>query len=97
MPLQPGDFIIAFSDGVTEALNEAGEEYIDDRLLASIERHRGLRARGPRENLLADVHSFAGAATPNDDRPSSWSATIGRGLTGARNAIECPQGATRGL
>ena len=26
--LQPGDFIIAFSDGVTEALNEAGEEYM---------------------------------------------------------------------
>src|SRR2546423_1460955 len=37
--LQPGDFIIAFSDGVTEALDVAGEEYTDERLLASIERH----------------------------------------------------------
>ncbi len=66
--LQPGDFIIAFSDGVTEALNEAGEEYMDDRLLASIERHRGLPPEALVANLLADVHSFAGDATPNDDQ-----------------------------
>jgi sigma-B regulation protein RsbU (phosphoserine phosphatase) len=65
--LQPGDFIIAFSDGVTEALNEAGEEYMDDRLLASIDRHRGLAPEALVASLLADVHSFAGAATPNDD------------------------------
>ena len=43
--LQPGDFIVAFSDGVTEAFNAAGEEFTDDRLLASIERHRGKRPR----------------------------------------------------
>jgi sigma-B regulation protein RsbU (phosphoserine phosphatase) len=66
--LQPGDFIIAFSDGVTEALNEADEEYMDDRLLASIERHRGLPPEALVANLLADVHSFAGDATPNDDQ-----------------------------
>jgi phosphoserine phosphatase RsbU/P len=65
--LQPGDFIIAFSDGVTEALNEAGEEYTDDRLLASIDRHRGLAPEALVASLLADVHAFAGAATPNDD------------------------------
>src|ERR1700681_459079 len=40
--LSPGDFIVAFSDGVTEALDVAGEEYMDERLLASIERHRSL-------------------------------------------------------
>ena len=30
--LEPGDLIVAFSDGVTEAMNEAGEEFSDDRL-----------------------------------------------------------------
>ena len=40
---------------------------MDDRLLASIERHRGLAPEALVANLLADVHSFAGAATPNDD------------------------------
>ena len=67
LTLEPGDFIIAFSDGVTEALNEAGEEYTDDRLLASIERHRGLAPEALVASLLADVHAFAGAATQNDD------------------------------
>jgi sigma-B regulation protein RsbU (phosphoserine phosphatase) len=65
--LLAGDFIIAFSDGVTEALNMAGEEYTDDRLLASIERHRGLAPDDLVAKLLADVHAFAGGATQNDD------------------------------
>ncbi len=67
--LRPGDFIVAFSDGVTEALDVAGEEYMDERLLASIERHRSL-IQNPEallEGLLADVKIFCGAATPNDD------------------------------
>src|SRR5262249_12099732 len=34
--LQPGDLIVAFSDGVTEALNPAGEEFTDDRLIACV-------------------------------------------------------------
>ena len=67
LTLQPGDFIIAFSDGVTEALDVAGEEYMDDRLLASIERHRLQEPDALVASLLADVHAFAGAATPNDD------------------------------
>src|SRR5262249_44664988 len=67
LTLEPGDFIIAFSDGVTEALNEAGDEYMDDRLLASIDRARGLAPDALVANLLADVHAFAGGATQNDD------------------------------
>src|SRR5438874_391376 len=34
--LKRGDIIVAFSDGVSEALNEAGEEFSDDRLLACL-------------------------------------------------------------
>src|SRR5437870_4756534 len=30
--LQPGDLIVAFSDGVSEAMNEAGDEFTDERL-----------------------------------------------------------------
>jgi len=65
--LAPGDFIVAFSDGVTEAFDAAGEEYTDDRLLASIERHRGKAPQSLLEGLLADVKTFAGEATQNDD------------------------------
>jgi sigma-B regulation protein RsbU (phosphoserine phosphatase) len=65
--LAPGDFIVAFSDGVTEAFNVAGDEYTDDRLLASIDRHRGKAPRALLDGLLADVKVFAGEATQNDD------------------------------
>jgi serine phosphatase RsbU (regulator of sigma subunit)/pSer/pThr/pTyr-binding forkhead associated (FHA) protein len=67
LTLAPGDFIVAFSDGVTEALNEAGEEYMDGRLLACIERHKARAPQEILEALLADVRTFAGDTAPNDD------------------------------
>lgn len=65
--LAPGDVIIAFSDGVSEALNEAGDEYTDERLLASVLAHRGKSPQALLDGLLADVHGFCGEATPSDD------------------------------
>jgi len=65
--LSPGDFIVAFSDGVTEAFDVAGEEYSDARLLESIARHRGKAPQDLIAALLADVKAFAGEATQNDD------------------------------
>jgi phosphoserine phosphatase RsbU/P len=65
--LSPGDLVIAFSDGVSEALNAAGDEYTDERLLASVETHRGLPPQALLDALLADVRGFCGEATPNDD------------------------------
>jgi serine phosphatase RsbU (regulator of sigma subunit) len=65
--LSPGDFIVAFSDGVTEAFDVAGEEYTDERLLASIERHRGKETQALLDGLLADIKIFTGEATQNDD------------------------------
>ena len=34
--LKPDDFLVAFTDGVSEALDPSGEKFGDDRLLASI-------------------------------------------------------------
>src|SRR4249920_3425498 len=41
LKLEPGDLIVLFSDGVTEAMNAADEEYTDDRLIACANAHRG--------------------------------------------------------
>ena len=65
--LEPGDVIIAFSDGVTEALNEAGDEYTDERLLAAVQTHRGKSPQKVLDALLADVQAFAHGATQSDD------------------------------
>ncbi|OFW15663.1 MAG: hypothetical protein A3H29_18410 [Acidobacteria bacterium RIFCSPLOWO2_02_FULL_67_21] len=67
LTLAPGDVVIAFSDGVSEALNEAGEEYGDARLLAAVEANRSRPPKELLEALLADVRGFCGRATQNDD------------------------------
>jgi len=70
LQLQPGDFIVAFSDGVTEAVNPAGDEYMDDRLIASITQHRAISTQSSEqflERLLADVRTFCSGEMPRDD------------------------------
>src|SRR5262249_3935017 len=65
--LQPGDLIVCFSDGVTEAMNPVNEEFSDDRLLASAEKHRGKTPQQVLDALLADVQAFCAGATQSDD------------------------------
>ena len=65
--LAPGDFILAFSDGVTEAMNSAGEEFTDDRLLACIDKHREGTPQAALDAVLAEVRAFCGDATQSDD------------------------------
>ena len=67
MALQPGDIVVAFSDGVTEALNPVGDEFTDDRLLASVRAHQSKSPEALVEGLLADVRAFCGDATQSDD------------------------------
>jgi sigma-B regulation protein RsbU (phosphoserine phosphatase) len=67
LSLTPGDVVVAFSDGVSEALNEAGDEFTDERLLASLDAHRHASPQQLLDGLLADVRVFCGRATPSDD------------------------------
>jgi phosphoserine phosphatase RsbU/P len=65
--LEKGDLIIAFSDGVTEAMNPDAEEFTDDRLLACANAHRGEAPQQVLDALLADVQAFCAGATQSDD------------------------------
>ena len=67
VPLSPGDVIVAFSDGVSEARNESGEEYSDDRLVAAAAANRGRPPRELLDALLADLRAFCGRAMAHDD------------------------------
>jgi sigma-B regulation protein RsbU (phosphoserine phosphatase) len=65
--LEKGDLIVAFSDGVTEAMNPDSEEFTDDRLLACANAHRGEAPQQVLDALLADVQTFCAGATQSDD------------------------------
>ena len=65
--LVPGDTIIIFSDGVSEALNSAGEEFGDDRLQAVVQPVRQQPAAEIVDRLVAAVREFTRGAPQSDD------------------------------
>jgi phosphoserine phosphatase RsbU/P len=67
LTLEPGDTLVVFSDGISEAQNPAAEEYGDDRLIACLEANRGAAPAAMREALLASARSFAAGAVQSDD------------------------------
>lgn len=65
--LQPGDLLVMTTDGVTDAMNFAGQSYGSERLLASIWKHRRLNAAQLAQQLQWDVRRFVGLADQADD------------------------------
>jgi sigma-B regulation protein RsbU (phosphoserine phosphatase) len=57
-PLQSGDCLLLTTDGVTEAADEAGEEFGVERVAASARAARGLGANGVQARILEDVSRF---------------------------------------
>jgi sigma-B regulation protein RsbU (phosphoserine phosphatase) len=66
-PLAPGDVIVFYTDGITEAMDGAGELFGDANLARVVGSQRGLSAAGIRERVLRDVKAFVGDAEPHDD------------------------------
>lgn len=65
--LEPGDFLVVFSDGVTEALSATGEEYGEERLSKCVEANRQLNPQRMLDAVIADVKLFATGANQSDD------------------------------
>jgi len=64
---EPGDIFVAFTDGISEALNEREEEWEEARFIAASERCRRLDARHMIEAIFAAADAFTGAAKQYDD------------------------------
>lgn len=62
-----GEMLIVYSDGVTEALNEAGDFFGDERLQAVLRALAGLTAREAGARILDTVDRFIGECRPYDD------------------------------
>jgi sigma-B regulation protein RsbU (phosphoserine phosphatase) len=65
--LTPGDWLIVFSDGVSEALSAGGEEYGEARIVSTVQ---GAGTSDPQEMLQAifsDIREFTKGAAQSDD------------------------------
>lgn len=65
--LAAGDLLVIFSDGVTEALNTAGEEFGEARLRDVALEHREAPLADVVQHIVTAVQAFAGGASQSDD------------------------------
>jgi sigma-B regulation protein RsbU (phosphoserine phosphatase) len=65
--LEPGELVLAYTDGVTEANNEQGEEFGSARLEALIPRLRELSPERIGACILDEVSKFVGSCRQGDD------------------------------
>jgi sigma-B regulation protein RsbU (phosphoserine phosphatase) len=65
--ISPGDVLLTFSDGVTEALSASGDEYGEDRLLECAMHFRDRSVGDLLEGILASVRQFTAGAVQSDD------------------------------
>jgi sigma-B regulation protein RsbU (phosphoserine phosphatase) len=65
--LEPGDVILIFSDGVSEAFNLAGEEFGEDRILEVAAAATDLPAAVLVERIVGAVRAFTRGALQGDD------------------------------
>jgi serine phosphatase RsbU (regulator of sigma subunit)/pSer/pThr/pTyr-binding forkhead associated (FHA) protein len=65
--IEPGDVMVVYSDGVTESLNEEGEEFGEARLIEIVQKNRGRGAAGLRDRIDEALTKFVGRASAVDD------------------------------
>ena len=65
--LAPGDWLIVFSDGVSEAMSASGDEYGEERILAVAARQTSIAPSDLLQALFADVRAFTKGAPQSDD------------------------------
>jgi sigma-B regulation protein RsbU (phosphoserine phosphatase) len=67
LQLMPGDRLVLYTDGVTEAFNPADEAYGTERLITEVKAHGDGAAAALVERICRSVTVFAGAAPQSDD------------------------------
>ncbi len=65
--MMPGDYLILYTDGITEAQNPHGAVFGEDRLVESVLSRPGRTAREVLNTLLSEVHQFVGNTPRQDD------------------------------
>ena len=65
--LDPGDQIVLFTDGISEAMNENNEVYSEERLKAGLAEFKGRDSREVIRRVVEGVRQFAGDTPQSDD------------------------------
>ena len=68
LTMEPGDALLVYTDGITEALDPDDEEFGEARLLEAAARHRALPLREMAAGLERDLDAFARGVPFHDDR-----------------------------
>lgn len=66
--LQPGDLLLVFSDGISEAEGDNGEEYGEERIVEFAIEHRTLSAHDLRRELFDEIDKWSGMRERGDDQ-----------------------------
>ncbi len=64
---RPGDLLVLYTDGVTEAENDRHEFFGSDRLIATVKENVGKSAQEIHERVIRGLCEFAGSLSPCDD------------------------------
>jgi sigma-B regulation protein RsbU (phosphoserine phosphatase) len=65
--LRSGDFLFAYTDGAIDAVNPAGEEFGEDRLLKLVKSKAHLSAIKARDEIFRGIEDWCGEAPQPDD------------------------------
>jgi sigma-B regulation protein RsbU (phosphoserine phosphatase) len=65
--LEPGDVLVGFTDGISEAMNSAEEEWSEDQLIEAVRARPHLSATEMIQYLVSCADSFAAGAKQHDD------------------------------
>jgi phosphoserine phosphatase RsbU/P len=67
LPIEPGDILLAFTDGISESMTVNEEEWGEDRMIECLEKNTNHSAAGLLEILLKEATLFAAGAPQFDD------------------------------
>lgn len=62
-----GDVLVAYTDGISEAMNKADEEWGEERMIEVIEDCEGLTAQEVLQRIFSGADAFAAGAAQHDD------------------------------
>ncbi|MFN2221329.1 MAG: PP2C family protein-serine/threonine phosphatase, partial [Candidatus Promineifilaceae bacterium] len=67
LTLEEGDLLVAYTDGLTEAMNVQYDEWGEQRLVQTTRNHREKPLEALQGQILDQVHAFMDGAPQHDD------------------------------